>query len=132
GNKLNASIAMPTGAHRLTVQAKDSAGLLFKQAITVNVGTAPPPPTPTPTPTPTPPPTPTPTPTPTACSPGATSPSVNICSPINGSTVTSPVHVVAAYRGSAAGSLVPGCVRWSPGGAEDAGCLQWVFASAPS
>src|SRR5262249_28275676 len=49
GNKLNASIAMSTGAHRLTVQAKDSGGVVFKQTITVNVGTAPPP-TPAPSP----------------------------------------------------------------------------------
>src|SRR5215467_6169280 len=41
GNKLKASIAMSTGAHRLTVQAKDSGGVVFKQTITVNVGTAP-------------------------------------------------------------------------------------------
>ena len=33
-----------TGTHRLTVQAKDSAGAIFKQSISVTVGTPPPPP----------------------------------------------------------------------------------------
>ncbi|HEY7403733.1 MAG TPA: Ig-like domain-containing protein [Candidatus Angelobacter sp.] len=37
GNKLNASITMARGTHRLTVQAKDSAGVIFKQTINITV-----------------------------------------------------------------------------------------------
>jgi nitrogen fixation protein FixH len=37
GGTLNASIAMTSGAHRLTVQAKDSAGTIFKQTYNITV-----------------------------------------------------------------------------------------------
>lgn len=37
GNKLNTSIPMAAGAHRVTVQAKDSAGVIFKQTIDITV-----------------------------------------------------------------------------------------------
>src|SRR6185312_9245521 len=52
GGTLNTSIPMSAGAHRLTVQAKDGAGNIFKQAISISVSSTSPPPTPTPTPTP--------------------------------------------------------------------------------
>ena len=65
GNSLNTQIPMAAGAHRLTVQAKDSAGVIFKQSINITVGTGSPTPTPTPTPSP------TPSPTPGACTPAA-------------------------------------------------------------
>jgi hypothetical protein len=108
GNKLNASVALTAGTHRLTVQAKDTAGVVFKQTINVTAGSATPTPTPSPTPnpSPTPIPSPTPTPTPSACAPGSASPSVNICSPLNGAALSSPVHVVAATRDSVAVSFV--------------------------
>jgi carboxypeptidase family protein/Big-like domain-containing protein/calcineurin-like phosphoesterase family protein len=105
GNAITAQVPMTTGTHRLTVQAKDSVSTIFKQTESIVVGssTSPSPtptPTPTPTPSPTPAPSPTPSPTPAACSGGSTSPSVNICSPVNGATVSSPVHVVAATTDS--------------------------------
>lgn len=106
GNKLNASIPMTAGTHRLTVQAKDSVGVVFKQTIFVTAGSSSPTPTPAPTPSPSPTPTPIPTPTPSACKAGTVSPSVTICSPVNGSTVTSPVQVVAATKDSVAVSFV--------------------------
>lgn len=37
GGSLDASIAMTSGAHRLTVQAKDNAGVIFKQTINITV-----------------------------------------------------------------------------------------------
>ncbi len=37
GGTLNASVAMAAGAHRVTVQAKDSAGVIFKQTINITV-----------------------------------------------------------------------------------------------
>jgi Big-like domain-containing protein len=95
GGSLNTSIAASTGTHKLTVQAKDSAGTIFKQTISINVGAAP---SPTPTPTP--------SPTPDVCSPGSASPSVNICSPLNGAAVSSPVHVQAATQDSVTVSFI--------------------------
>src|SRR3954469_16129276 len=46
GNFIDANVAMATGTHRLTVQAKDNAGTLFKKSITIGVGGTPPPPPP--------------------------------------------------------------------------------------
>ncbi|HEX5433858.1 MAG TPA: Ig-like domain-containing protein, partial [Candidatus Angelobacter sp.] len=105
GKAITAQVPMTAGTHTLTVQAKDSVGVLFKQTENIAVGSgsgpAPTPtPSPTPAPSPTPTPAPTPTPTPGACQGGATSPSVNICSPLNGATLSSPVHVVAASTDS--------------------------------
>jgi hypothetical protein len=37
GGTLNASLTMSSGTHRLTVQAKDSAGVVFKQTINITV-----------------------------------------------------------------------------------------------
>lgn len=116
GNKLNASIAMAQGMHRLTVQAKDSAGVVFKQTIAVTAGSSVP--------------TPTPTPTPSACNPGTVSPSVNMCSPANGSTLASPVHVVAATRDSVAVSFVQIYVDGSPVLTKNGGTLDNFVAIA--
>jgi hypothetical protein len=61
-SKIDTSLAMSEATHNLVIQAWDSTGTVFKQAVTVTVsGTSP---TPTPTPTPKPSPTPTPTPNP--------------------------------------------------------------------
>lgn len=117
GASLDAQVTMSSGTRRLTVQAKDANGTIFKQTESITVSTAAPSPTPTPTSTPSPSPTPTPTPTPSpsptpaptpapTCTAGPASPSVNICSPINGSTVSSPVHVVAATKDSNTVSFV--------------------------
>lgn len=37
GGSLDTSVAMTTGAHRVTVQAKDNAGVIFKQTINIAV-----------------------------------------------------------------------------------------------
>jgi hypothetical protein len=37
GGTLNASVAMAVGAHRVTVQAKDTAGVIFKQTVNITV-----------------------------------------------------------------------------------------------
>jgi hypothetical protein len=92
GSSLDTSVVMSNGTHRLTVQAKDSRGMIFKQTISIEVSTASPTPTPTPAPGP--------------CSPGSRSPSVAICSPLNGTSVSSPVHLQAATRDSAAISFI--------------------------
>jgi len=55
-------------------------------------------PTPTPTPSPSPTPTPSPTPSPSGCTPAITG--VTVCSPVSGSTVTSPVRFTAAAKSS--------------------------------
>ncbi|HWR35801.1 MAG TPA: alkaline phosphatase family protein [Clostridia bacterium] len=77
--ELNASLAMSTGTHRLTVQAQDSTGAIFKQTIYINVssgGSSAP------------------------CTLSAVNPSLTICTPANNATVTSPVHVVAGTTDS--------------------------------
>jgi len=78
-NQLNTSLAMATGAHRVTVQAQDAAGVIFKSTINITVGSGggggP-------------------------CTLDTTNPSVTICTPANGATVTSPVNVVAGTTDS--------------------------------
>jgi len=43
-NFVDANVDMTAGSHRLTVQAKDNAGTIFKKSIMITVGSAPPPP----------------------------------------------------------------------------------------
>src|SRR4051812_46500129 len=45
-NFVDANVDMTAGSHRLTVQAKDNAGTIFKKSIMITVGRAPPPPPP--------------------------------------------------------------------------------------
>jgi len=71
GGKLDTPIPVTSGTHRLTVQAKDASGAIFKQSISVAAGE-----------------------TTSACNAG-TLPSVTICSPANNTTVASPVRIVA-------------------------------------
>jgi phospholipase C len=78
-SEINASIAMSPGANRVVVQAWDSAGRIFKSSVNITVANNAPP---------------------GSCS-GTADPSVTICSPTNGSTVTSPVNFVAGTRNSA-------------------------------
>ena len=80
GNQLNTSLPMSTGTHRVTVQAQDAAGTIFKSTINITVGSSgggsgP-------------------------CTLSTTNPSVTICSPANNATVTSPVNVVAGTTDS--------------------------------
>ena len=64
---INQSVAMTSGSHRITVQAKNAAGVTFKSSVTATVGSS------TPTPT-----------------------SVSIASPANNATVNSPITVTAS------------------------------------
>ena len=78
--QLNTSLAMSAGSHRLTVQAIDAAGTIFKSTIYITVssgggGGGP-------------------------CTLSTTNPSVTICTPANNATVTSPVNVVAGTTDS--------------------------------
>jgi Carboxypeptidase regulatory-like domain/Calcineurin-like phosphoesterase/Bacterial Ig domain len=83
---MNSSIAVSNGPHRLTVQAKDTTGAIFKQTINVTVGGA--------------------IPQPPACTVNPTSPSVTICSPVNAAVLSSPVEVVASTTDSHPISLI--------------------------
>jgi glucose/arabinose dehydrogenase len=74
---VDTSIALASGAHRLTLQAKDSSGVLFKQTLFFNVAADS-----------------------GACPAGATHPSVTICTPSNGASVTSPMTVQAVASSS--------------------------------
>ena len=77
-NQLNTSLSMSTGTHRLTVQAADAAGHVFKSTINITVssgGGGP-------------------------CTLSTTNPSVTICTPADSATVTSPVNVVAGTTDS--------------------------------
>ena len=76
--QLNTSLAMSTGSHRLTVQAIDAAGTIFKTTIYITVSTS----------------------TGGPCTLSTTNPSVTICAPANNATVTSPVNVVAGTTDS--------------------------------
>jgi hypothetical protein len=69
---LKTSISLSAGTHRLTVQATDTAGTIFKQTIYITVST-----------------------TGGGCTASTVSPSVTICSPANNATVSSPVAVKA-------------------------------------
>jgi hypothetical protein len=84
GATLNASLAMATGTHRLPVQARDSAGVVFKQTVNITVGqTSPPPP-----------------PGGGGCTSSSTLPFVSLCTPSNGATVSSPVTINATAKSS--------------------------------
>jgi len=122
GGSLDANISMASGSRRVTVQAKDSAGVIFKQTIFITVQSG--------SPTPTPSPTPSPTPTPGTCQGGAASPSVNICSPGNGATVSSPVHVVAATTVSTSVKFIQIYVDGSPVFTTSGGRLDTNVAMA--
>jgi hypothetical protein len=65
GSKIDASVVMSAATHYVVVQAWDSKGKVYKQAMVLKVSAPAPTPTPTPKPTPTPTPAPTPTPIPT-------------------------------------------------------------------
>lgn len=90
GGRLDANVAMGAGSRRVTVRAKDSAGVTFNKTIFITVQSAIPTPTPIPSPAP------------VACQADTASPSVDICSPLNGATLSSPVHVAAATADSVA------------------------------
>jgi hypothetical protein len=72
---VDTNIPMNPGPHRLTIQAKDSSGALFKQTLNFTVAADS-----------------------GACSAGPTDPSVTICTPANDASVTSPFPVKAVTR----------------------------------
>ncbi len=78
GTQVNTSLAMSTGTHRVTVQAQDAAGNIFKSTIYITVASG----------------------SSGPCPLSTTNPSVTICTPTNGATVTSPVNVVAGTTDS--------------------------------
>jgi hypothetical protein len=73
-NQLDTSVTMANGTHRVTVQAQDTTGTIFKATVNIAVGpgngTAP-------------------------CTLNPQNQTVTICSPANGATVSSPVEVIA-------------------------------------
>jgi glucose/arabinose dehydrogenase len=76
-NKVDTSLALPTGTHRVTVQTFDKLSRYVHQTEYITVGTT------------------------TGCTTKTADPSITICSPTAGSTVKSPVHVVASTTDSA-------------------------------
>jgi len=62
--KLDTYVTMTQGSHKVTVQAWDSSGSVYKKSLSLTVIATSPTPTPTPSPSPTPTPTPSPSPTP--------------------------------------------------------------------
>ncbi len=72
GAVLNTSAPLTPGSHRITVQAQDVTGLIFKQTLYVTAGSGTSP-----------------------CTLNTASPSVTICTPANNATVTSPLTVSA-------------------------------------
>ena len=79
---IDTSVTASVGTHRLTVQAKDSGGI-FKTTVNITVSGSS-----------------------GSCSGGATNRTVTICSPLNGSTVSSPVQVNASATDSSAVSVM--------------------------
>ncbi|HSE48309.1 MAG TPA: Ig-like domain-containing protein [Terriglobales bacterium] len=94
GAELNEQLAVADGTHRLTVQAKDTSGLITKVSASITVST-PPPGADDPDPQPPPPPPPPP---PTCTAPAS---GVAICAPAQGATPASPVRVWAAAASTA-------------------------------
>ena len=77
GGSLDTSATLSSGTHRLTVQAKDSLGTIFKQTIYVTESSS------------------------GTCTPNSVSPSVTICTPADNDTVSSPVQVTAVTTDNA-------------------------------
>lgn len=77
-NKIDTSLTIANGTHRLTVQSFDKLGRYVNQTEYFTVGSSS-----------------------TTCTPKTTDPSITVCSPTAGSTVASPVHVVAKTTDSA-------------------------------
>lgn len=78
---ISTAVAMAAGTRRLTVQARDAAGTWFKQTLYINVisgGASAP------------------------CTMSTVSPSVTICAPADGATVSNPVRVVAGTTSASA------------------------------
>jgi glucose/arabinose dehydrogenase len=89
GGQFHTHMTLPTGKRTITVNAWNAEGG-FRSTSVVTVQNA------------------------TACQPNTANPSVTICTPLNGSTVTSPVHVVALTTSSLPVSTMRIYVDYSP------------------
>src|SRR6185369_1521770 len=79
-DNLDTSLAISAGAHRVTVQATDTANTIFKSTVNITVSGAE---------------------NPSACTLNTASPSVTICAPLNGSSGPSPIQVKAGTTDNA-------------------------------
>jgi len=79
-DNLDTSLAISAGAHRVTVQATDTANTIFKSTVNITVSGAE---------------------NPSACTLNTASPSVTICTPLNGSSGPSPIQVKAGTTDNA-------------------------------
>jgi phospholipase C len=79
-DNLDTSLSMAVGTHRVTVQAKDAAGAVFKSTVNITVTGSGGPPT---------------------CTLNTASPSVTICLPANNATLPSPVQIKAGTTDNA-------------------------------
>lgn len=84
-SQVDTTLPMSPGTHKVLVKAWNSSGASFSSLVTITVSSGTPPP----------------------CSLNPTDPSVTICAPQNGATVTSPVRVVA---GTTSSKLVTGMI----------------------
>lgn len=79
-SSVDTTVAIAPGMHTLRIQVWDSTGTIYRDSVSVTVsGSGPPPP---------------------ACAP-ATDPGAKICNPVNGGTITSPVHLIVATKDTA-------------------------------
>lgn len=106
GSVLNTTATLTAGTHRLTVQAQDSTGALFKQTIDVTAAASPAPP----------------------CTLNTASPSVTICTPANNATVASPVNVTAGTTDTNKVSYVQLYVDGAQNGTQT-GCVLNISAT---
>jgi phospholipase C len=74
---VDTTVAMANGTHAILVKAWNSAGVVFKSSVSVTVSSG------------------------SACTLNTANPSVTICEPANGASVSSPVHLVAGTTSSA-------------------------------
>lgn len=76
-NQLDTTLDITSGAHTLVAKARDNSGIFFSSTMTISV------------------------PAPTVCDvSSAATPSVTICTPVNNSSVTSPVQILAQAKDS--------------------------------
>jgi hypothetical protein len=97
-SSINTDLILTVGTHKMTVKAWDTAGAITSASITVTATDNPPPPPPP------------------GCTAGALN-TVNICAPLSGATVSSPVDVEAFINAStsviATAIYIDGVLKWS-------------------
>jgi hypothetical protein len=99
-SSINISLVLTVGTHKMTVKAWDTTGAITSASIAVTAVDNPPPPPPP------------------GCTAGALN-TVNICAPLSGATVSSPVDVEAYINASASviatAIYIDGVLKWSGG-----------------